>query len=131
MNKKYKLTMTEKQLDLTSTALEEYFRLRMGQANSFCDDIAMLDVDLSPENQNHDRIFDQFIHRRDHLQEIMRCFYNIACEPYNRPTEKSFNCRLAEDIWEAIRVHRGWQDYPLYLTDEPVVQIEEIEEGET
>lgn len=127
MSKQYQLTVTEKQLDMISTAMEEYFRLRIGQAWSFCDDIAALDIDLSPENPNHDRIFDQMLHRRDALREIMQCLFRIAWSPYSVPTEKSFETRLAEDIWEAVRKYRGWTKYPLYLTDEPAVEIKEVE----
>lgn len=74
----YKVTLTENQARVVQTALEEYFRLRMGQEMDFCMDFASLEVDLSPENPQHEKIFDLYIARRDHLQEVMRSFFRIA-----------------------------------------------------
>lgn len=51
--KKYTIELTENQVGVIQNALEEYFRLRMGQNFDFCNDIASLNVDLSPENSNH------------------------------------------------------------------------------
>ena len=68
MGKKYRITLTEEQARVTQIALEEYMRLRMGQDMDFCDDIAAIGTDLSPENPNHELIFDRFIHRRDALR---------------------------------------------------------------
>lgn len=129
MSKRYRLTVTDKQLLTISIALEEYFRLRMGQEFDFVNDISRMDVDLTPDNPNHERIFDHMIHRRDDLSEIMHCFFRVAFAPYGvTPQKKTQEMTIAEDIWEAIRHARGIQHYPIYFTDEPVVDIEEIEE---
>lgn len=44
----YQLTVTEKQLRLIKTALEEYFRLGLNQWWDLADRLAMIGVDLSP-----------------------------------------------------------------------------------
>lgn len=49
------ITLTEKQLRLLQTAMEEYFRLRMGQAWDFADDICAMNVDVfDPDNPKGD-----------------------------------------------------------------------------
>ena len=127
-DKKYNMIVTEKQLHMISCALEEYFRLRMGQESDFVNDISSMDVDLSPDNPNHKRIFDHMIHRRDDLSEVMRCFFRIAFDPYGGvPQKKTQEMMIAEDIWEAIKVATGRCDYPLYISSEPVPYIEEVQ----
>ena len=128
--KKYTIELTENQVRVIQNALEEYFRLRMGQDFDFCNDIASLNVDLSPENQNHKWLFDMYIARRDHMQEVMRAFFRIAFEPTGYLKEKTDNMLIAECIWNAIRCVRGlsrWEQ-PLHTGSEPVPRIE-ITEG--
>ena len=78
----YTLTLTEQQARVVQNALEEYFRLRMGQEGDFCNDLARMETDLDPENPGHNRLFDLYIARRDHMQELMRAFFRIAFEPH-------------------------------------------------
>lgn len=128
MGKKYRLTVNKKQLNIIYRAIEEYFRLRMGQDFDFSNDIASMNTDLSPDNPNHEMIFDHMIHRRDDLSEVMKCFFRIAFAPYGYvPEKKTPEMLIAEDIWEAIRVNKGMQTYPLYLSGEPIMEIETIE----
>lgn len=128
MGKRYILTVSKKQMNIIYRAIEEFFRLRMGQDFDFTNDIALMNTDLSHDNPNHDVIFDHMIHRRDDLSEVMKCFFRIAFAPYGyAPEKKTQEMLIAEDIWEAIRVNKGMQTYPLYLSDEPVMKIETIE----
>lgn len=127
--KRYVMKVTEKQLQMISYALEEYFRLRMGQEFDFVNDLASMDVDLSPENPDRATIFDHMIHRRDDLAEVMKCVFRIAFAPYGlAPQKKTQEMMIAEDIWEAIRAFRGFCNYPLYISHEPVPEIKEVEE---
>lgn len=125
----YELKVTEKQLSIIQTALEEYFRLRMGQEADFVIDFCSMGVDLSQENPNHDRIFDRYIDRRDAMREVMRAAFRIGYDgPYLK--EKTPEMLIAEDIWDSIRYARGqsrW-DSPLHLGDEPPIKIQEVEE---
>ena len=123
--KTYTITLTEPQMRVTQAALEEYFRLRMGQDMDFSEDMAMIGRDLSPDNPNHDRIFSNCMYRRDHLREIMRIFFRIAFEPTGYLERKTDDMMIAECIWDAMRFARGisrW-DKPFAIGPEPVPKI--------
>ena len=120
----YTVTLTEEQARVIIAALEEYFRLRMGQSGQFADDLASLGRDLSPENPKHKEIFDGFIQRRDHLNRIMQAVFQIAFEP-DGCTQKTEDMLVAEDIWDAFRVATGrslW-NRAIQSGDEPLPKI--------
>ena len=122
----YRITLTEEQMRVTMIALEEYFRLRMGQDYEFSNDMAQIRADLSPNNPYHDVLFNEFIHRRDHLRAVMVAYFRIAFEPFGYLTEKTDDMMIAECIWDAIRVALGqsrW-DRPFAIGKEPVPKIE-------
>ena len=121
----YTIEVNEAQIKVISAALEEYFRLRMGQEFDFCTDIAGINCDLSPKNPNHDWIFDKYIERRDHLQELMRAVFRIAFEPTGYLEKKTDDMLIAEDIWDVIRTARGmsrWES-PLHVSNEPMPKV--------
>ena len=123
--KKYTIELTENQVRVIQNALEEYFRLRMGQDIEFCMNMAMLNADLSPDNPHHELIFDRYIQRRNHMEEVMRAFFRIAFEPTGYLKEKTDDMLIAECIWDAIRCVRGlsrWEQ-PLHTGSEPVPKI--------
>ena len=127
---KYTIELTEKQLSIVQNAVEEWFRLRMGQDMDFCNDLAKMGKDLSPDNPQHERLFDLYLARRDHMQALMRAFFRIAFEPHGYLTEKTEDMLIAETIWDAIRFARGhsrW-DRPFAIGSEPVPKITK-EEG--
>ena len=128
--KKYTIELTENQVRVIQDALEEYFRLRMGQDTEFCTDIAGLNADLSPDNPHHELIFDRYIQRRDHMEEVMRAFFRIAFEPIGYLKEKTDDMLIAECIWDSIRCVRGLSRWgqPLSTGSEPVpkINVEEI-----
>ena len=105
----YQLTVTEKQLRLIKTALEEYFRLGMNQWWDLADRLAMIGVDLSPENPNHKWIFDTMIHTRDDVRIVLETAGRILW-PHGL-TKQSEDNILAQDIWQVIR-HQLWLDRP-------------------
>lgn len=120
----YTITLTEQQIRVTQNALEEYFRLRMGQQRDFCDDLASIGRRLTT-----DKIFESYIGRRDHLEEIMRAFFKIAFEPFGYLKEKTDDMMIAETIWDSMRFARGesrW-DEPLQIGPEPCPKIERTE----
>lgn len=126
---KYKITLTENQLRVVRVALEEYFRLRMGQDFDFSSDLAAMNVDLSQDNPNHEWIFDRYIARRDHMQEVLRAFFRIAFEPQGYLEKKTDDMLIAEDIWDQIRVTLGisrWNS-ALHVSEEPLPEIEVVE----
>ena len=124
----YTMEVNEAQIKVISAALEEYFRLRMGQEFDFCTEVASINCDLSPQNPNHEWIFDMYIARRDHLQELMRAFFRIAFEPTGFLEKKTEDMLIAEDIWDVIRFETGrsrWNSH-LHVGPEPSMLIEKI-----
>jgi hypothetical protein len=121
---RYKIELTEEQMLVTKKALEEFFRLRLGQDWDFVDDMANL-------NSMHGGIepaFTKMISRRDHLHEVMRSFFAIAFEPMGHLEQKTDEMLIAEDIWEAIRYARGEGRYesPLHIGPEPFPKVEKV-----
>lgn len=125
---RYRVELSEKQLLIIMNALEEWFRLRFGQEFDFCNDMASLNCDLSPENPNHDYIFNMYLARRDHLSELLRCFFRIAFEPTGYLKEKTPDMLITEDIWDSVRVALGRSQWGkvLHIGSEDPVKIEKI-----
>jgi len=91
--------------------------------------MAMLNA-RNMSGDEHRKEFDAFIHRRDHLRELMYAFFRIAFEPIGCLKEKTEDMMIAECIWDAIRFARGhsrW-DRPFVIGSEPVPKIAK-EEG--
>ena len=130
MNMKYRIELTEEQMRVIQTALEEYFRLRMGQEWDFCDDMACMGRTFPKDDPERTRAVDAFIIRRDHLREMMKGCFNIAFEPHGYLREKTDDMLIAEDIWDSIRFARGiskWNDV-LHVGSEPLPKIQKVEE---
>lgn len=107
------ITLTEKQLRLLQTAMEEYFRLRMGQAWDFADDICAMNVDVfDPDNPKHDRIFEKFLLRRDIFKtQLEAMIRTVAFENDLDRMRKTNDMLIAEDMWRVIR-HWFWEQRP-------------------
>lgn len=137
MEKRYTLTITEKQAILIKEALEEYFRIRMNQWGDLANSLAMKNIDLSPDNPNHERIFDGYIQDRDAVWKVFECAGRILWD-YQR-NDKSEEQLIAEDIWQVIR-HQLWKDSenkvewcidtrePMRVSDEPLPEMKKAEE---
>jgi len=128
----YTIEVTEQQLRVIQNSLEEYFRLRMGQERDFVDDFALLNCDLSPDNPNHDRIFDRFIQRRDAMSEVMKAAFRIGYGSKGWLEGKTDDMLIAEDLWDSIRFVRGkskWNS-PLHVGPEPAPKITKEGDGE-
>lgn len=137
MDKKYTLTITEKQAVLIKDALEEYFRIRMNQWGDLADSLSMKNIDLSTDNPNHEKIFERYITERDSVRKVLECAGRILWE--NQKNPKSEEQLIAEDIWQVIR-HQLWKDSenknawcvdarePLRMSDEPLPEMKKVEE---
>ena len=128
--KKYLIEVNEEQTRIIKRSVEEFFRLRMGQTYPFIDDIAEQNVDLSPKNKNHEKIFDEFIQRRDHLKILMQAIFQIAFPPYSERNHATEEMLTAEDIWEAIRTADGtnrWRRPFFRRMDPPIVKTIDTE----
>ena len=131
MAKKYIVELTEPQMRMAVEALEEYFRLRMGQDFDFSTDMAGINTDLSPEHPEHERIFDRYIVRRDCLRAIMGAYYRVAFEPRHFLEKKTEGMLIAECMWEAFRHALGMSrwDKPMQIGGEPLPKIEAKEDA--
>lgn len=137
MDKRYILSLSEKQAVLLMVVLEEFFRIRMNQWGDLADSLAMKNIDLSPDNPNHEKIFDGYIQDRDAVQKVFECAGRILWD--GQRNDKSEEQLIAEDIWQVIR-HQLWKDsknrnnwcvdsrVPLRVSDEPLPEIKKVEE---
>lgn len=137
MDKKYTLTITEKQAVLIKNALEEYFRIRMNQWGDLAGSLVMKNIDLSTDNPNHEKFFDRYITERDAVRNVFECAGRIIWE--NQRNQKSEEQLIAEDIWQVIR-HQLWKDSenkndwyvdsrePLRMSGEPLPEMKKVEE---
>ena len=106
---KITIECNEEQADLMVAALEDYFRLRMGQADhmaqSLADDIYEWD-ESNPKNQE---LFNEYLKRREELgnwyELLIRIAYGRGC------CWSSDRCRNAADIWRCLR-------HELYMTSD-------------
>lgn len=105
----YQLTVTENQLRLINTALEEYFRIGMNQWDGLADRLSRIGVDLSPEHPNHKWIFDTMINTRDDVRIVLEAAGRILW-PHGLTKQDEENI-LFQDIWQVIR-HQLWLDDP-------------------
>ncbi len=110
MERRIKLAVTEKQLRRIMAALEEYFRLRMGQTWDFADDICLQGLDLS--GLDRDKKFDSFITRRDEFRERMKdLILRIGVEGDRTRLRKTEEMLEMIDVWHVIR-HWLWEQLP-------------------
>lgn len=136
MERRYILTLTEKQAILIKNALEEYFRIRMNQRSDLADSLVMKGIDLSPNNPNHEKIFERYITEREAVRKVLECAGRIIWANQRNP--KSEEQLIAEDIWQVIR-HQLWKDSenkndwcvdsrePLRMSDEPLPEMKKVE----
>ena len=125
---KYKIELTAEQMRVVMIALEEYFRLRLGQTFDFASDIAGIGIDLSPDNPKHDRLFDEYLRSRGWIENIMKGIYHTIWSPYGVPQEKTEDMMIAECIWDAIRFALGksiWYD-TYQIGSEPSPKIKRV-----
>ncbi len=133
MAKKYILELNENQLYLVKDALEEYFRIRMGQWDDLADSMARKNIDLSPGNPNHENIFNEYITTREAVKKVLKCAGDIVWE-FLIDNPKNEEQLIAEDIWQVIR-HELWKQNtnrdewcvdsrkPMQVSNEPLPKL--------
>lgn len=132
MGKKYKVELTEEQMRVIQNCVERMMRIEMGQVDMLAERIAGYNVDFSPDNPNHERIFDQYITKIDAISEVLKAVVRIAFDSWGVPDKKDDDTLIAECIWDSIRFARGFSTWGgvLPIGKEPVPKIEVIEDGE-
>ena len=134
---KYQITVSKNQMRIIQNALESYFRLRMGQFFDYATEIAEYGYVYDNNNPENDRLFSDYINRRNDAEELFNKAYAVAVpDPYNR--RKTEDVQNAIDIWHVIR-HQFWKDRPNHsdwttdsiepfaIAGEPLCKIERIE----
>ena len=103
MSKRVIMEMSEKQARTVLVALEEYFRLRMGQASTsgLADDLAFSTYDRAKDDSG--KGFDLAIQRRDHINHLLTAMFRIAWPIYGSPEEKTDAVLISGDIWSQLR----------------------------
>ena len=132
----YSLTLTEEQLTVLNTALEWFFRLQMGQFFDYATEIALDGYVYDKFNPENDKMFDEYIDRRNTSQVLFERAFRVA-QP--KLCYKTTDMLIAEDIWAVIR-HFRWQERPepkshdttdsyppLHISDQPPVKISKID----
>jgi hypothetical protein len=105
----YVIELSEKQARVMQAALEEYFRIRLGQWSTLAESLAFSNKDLSSSNPKHEQIFNACCLTRDHLQNLFDAATYIAWP--SRSIQKTEQQMIAEDIWRYVR-HAEWLHKP-------------------
>ena len=107
------LTVTERQLKLINRALEDFFRMRMGQTYiDLLDDLCFQNIEPEGENGKlSSEQFDDAIQRRDMAREKLQELYDICLGPGLERRQKREDVQNAIDVWHVIR-HWLWEQRP-------------------
>lgn len=128
---KYKIELTEKQMQVVEKCTELYMRLMMGQTRDLADELAFYNVAKYQDRDDFHEIHGRICNRRNDLQEVLAAAMRIAFPtPYHVPEDKTEDGMIAECIWDAVRYARGnsrWSQ-PFQIGSEPVPKIKEVEE---
>lgn len=125
------IEMNETQARTVQAALEEWFRLRMGQDFELANGLAFLGFKNDPKKP---ALFDAAIQRRDSIQAVIRAMFNIAWPHYGTPREVLPEVHIATDIWSQLRWELSdkseqWKFPPLQMGPEPMPKITVEKEG--
>ena len=127
MPKKIILELNETQARTVLAAVEEWFRLRMGQNYDLANGLAFLHYKHGEDD------FDRVIQRRDAIDQVIKAMFNIAWPHYGTPREIPPEVHVASDIWSALRwelSEKGeWDRTPFQMGPEPLpkITVEDVE----
>lgn len=122
--KRVTIEMSETQARIVLTAVEEWFRLRMGQYNELANDLAFLGFDHDKAMKGE---FDMRIVKRNAITHILRAVCAIAFPDYGIPIENEPEVNIASDIWSQLRYELNpkeeWGYKPFQMGREPMVKV--------
>ena len=126
MATKVTIELTEAQARIVLVAVEEWFRLRMGQWTDLANGLAFLGFHHSTAKPGD---FDKRIERRDSLESVARAMLEIAF-PRNK-RGNLFNIEpevhVASDIWSQLRwelsAKQDWMSTPHQMGSEPMIKV--------
>lgn len=125
MYKKVTIEMTETQARLVLAAVEEWFRLRMGQHSELSEGLAFYGYD---HNTAYEGEFDRRIQRRSAIAEVLKAAMRIAFpDSYGAVYENTPDVNIASDIWSQLRwelsTKEEWMSTPFQVGTEPMVKV--------
>jgi hypothetical protein len=125
--KKVIIEMTETQARLVLEAVEEWFRLRMGQSADLANSLALLGFDYKDHTKES---FNERMQRRDALDAVINAMLKIAFpwRGYMNGHEIQPEVHIASDIWSQLRydlthVKTEWTSTPFQMGSEPMVKV--------
>lgn len=128
-NRKFRMELTEKQLNVISLALDEYFRLASNQWSDLANRLSMSRIEV---NAGQTR-FETCIQTRNSIQAAFETAGRILRQNGVGPSMGESEL-IAQDIWDAIRQKFRELDNPmddsraLCVADEPLPRIELMED---
>ena len=136
---RYTLELSEEQAEIIKIALEEYFRLRMGQFSDLSIDLSFAGCDGNNHNPEELNTRNE---RRWSAESVFKAALDVA-QPMRKHgvyPEQTIEMRRAQDIWQVIR-HKlyldrggdpnGWSvdaREPIKLSDETLPKMERTKE---
>ena len=131
MGKKVIIELNEAQAYTVLAAVEEWFRLRMGQSRDLADGLAFLGY---THDRNKPEAFNRRIQTRDNIEEVFRAVFRIAFGYHGVPERTPPEVHVASDIWSALRWELSskdgaWDRTPFRMGPEPMpkITVEEVE----
>ena len=128
-NRKFRMELTEKQLNVISLALDEYFRLASNQWSDLANRLSMSRIEVNASQTR----FETCVQTRNSIQEIFETAGRILRQSGVGPSMGEPEL-IAQDIWDAIRQKIRELDNPmddsraLCVADEPLPRIELMED---
>ena len=130
MPKKVTIELTETQAKIVLLAVEEWFRLRMGQYSDLANDLAFYGYQCG----GNKAAFDNAIAKRTMLDGILNGLFLIAFPEYGTPRKVEPDVNVASDIWSALRYELSgkadWLSTPFQMGKEPLPKINVEEEDD-
>lgn len=124
--KKVTIEMSATQTRIVLAAVEEWFRLRMGQHSELAEGLAFY-------GYKHDEAkpgeFDSRIQRRSAIAEVLKAAMRIAFpDVYGVIYENTPEVNIASDIWSQLRYDlteekTEWMSTPFQMGSEPMVKV--------
>lgn len=134
MPKKVTIEMNEAQARIVLQAVEEWFRLRMGQPADLAIDLALYNYKPHKDGKANTKAFDNAMVRRDAIEEILKSMFRIAFPGYGSPSEIKNEVNVASDIWSVLRYElsnkEDWMPTPFQIGGEPLPKITVMEAKE-
>ena len=124
------IEMNEKQARIVLAAVEEWFRLRLGQDRELSDGLAFMGYKHDKEFPER---FNEAIRKRDSIRAVVQAMFKIAWPAYGAPLEADPEVHIASDIWSQMRWELSEKSdimsTPFQMGSEPMPKVTVVKEG--